>query len=1069
MTNSTDLKFFTNTDTDSLYKRFLSTLKDAQHFDILVGYFRTSGFNRLYEELESLDEVRILVGLSTDRKSVELFNQSNSQMELEFAAPRRCREEYSKNLIQEMEEEEDSHEVEISAAKFIEFIKSGKLKLKAHPSRDIHAKVYITRFQEGDRDFGRVITGSSNFSENGLVAQREFNVELKDRTDVHFALERFEELWAEGVDIADEYVDTIQNKTWLNDQITPYEIYLKFLYEYFKEDINVDEEVDFHLPDGFMDLAYQRQAVVSARKILDMYDGVFLADVVGLGKTFITALLLQQLPAGRKLIICPPVLKEYWTETLHDFYVPGFDVESVGKLQSLLDKGVDKYKYIVIDEAHRFRNELTQSYEMLHKICRNKKVILVSATPLNNKLEDILSQLKLFQKSRASDIPGVPNLEVFFKDRQKEINKHEKGTPEYLEAIKQTSALVRNHVLKHVMLRRTRTEIKDHFGEDILKQGLSFPDMAEPQRIIYQFDGNTEVAFNRTIALLKQFSYARYMPLVFLKEQLSEFDQQSQRNVGGFMKGILVKRLESSFYAFKQSLERFISSYERFIEMYESGTVWISSDVDVFDLLDMDDEDQLMHLMEDDKAQKYPSEAFDSNYEQKLKDDLETLHEIKSIWDKITHDPKLEFFIKELKTNPTLRDQKILLFSESKETVDYLQEKLDVVFPDEVLSYSSQGGKLCGERHKSAYLREIIEANYQPNHPNPRDDVRIVLTTDVLAEGINLHRSNIIVNYDLPWNPTRVLQRVGRVNRVGTTHDKIYVFNIFPTSQSDEHLGLEDNIIGKIQAFHNTLGEDAKYLSDEEAPETHGLFGEQLYNKLNDTDLLEDEDDGEVSELQYLKVIRTVRDEDESLFSKIKNLPKKARSARENPSKLESNNSQLLTFFRKGRLKKFALADPVMPKELMFLEAAKLFECKPKTPRQKTPKDYYDLLSANKEYLDDITNVDLNSMNAGRQGGASNEVLIIKTIKANLKFKGYTDDDETYLKLVRRALDNGSVPRNTSKRIKKALKDNLAPLKMLNILKEHIDENEIHDQLHRPKERVTREVILSEYLVGKPE
>ena len=309
----TDLKFFTNLDHDPLYKRFLSTLKSAQYFDVLVGYFRTSGFFRLYAELEQVDKIRILIGLNTDRQSFELFQEATqgSDQQDYIESHKKCRDVYIETLTSEMEYTEDTVEVEIAAQKFIEFIQSGKLELRVHPSRNIHAKVYITRFHHEDRDFGRVITGSSNFSENGLIGQREFNVELKDRVDVDFALARFEELWQEGVDVSDEYIDTIKNKSWLNDRITPYEIYLKLLYEYFKEDINIEEDIEFSLPEGFMDLTYQKQAVLSAKKILEAYNGVFLADVVGLGKTFITALFLQKLPPGRKLIICPPVLTDY--------------------------------------------------------------------------------------------------------------------------------------------------------------------------------------------------------------------------------------------------------------------------------------------------------------------------------------------------------------------------------------------------------------------------------------------------------------------------------------------------------------------------------------------------------------------------------------------------------------------------------------------------------------------------------------------------------------------------------------------------------------------------------------
>ena len=1067
MANNNDLKFFTNTDNDSLYDRFVSTTRDAQFFDILVGYFRTSGFFRMYEDLETVEKIRILVGLNLDKKSFELIEEAKNQTALDFESHKRCREIYTDNLSHEMEITEDTHEIEVAAKKFIEFILSGKLELKAHPSHNIHAKVYITRFKEDDRDYGRVVTGSSNFSENGLIAQREFNVELKDKADVKYALERFEVLWEEGVDITEEYIDTIRNKTWLNDKITPYQIYLKFLYEYFKEDINADEDIDFVLPDGFMDLSYQRQAVLSAKKILETYDGVFLSDVVGLGKTFITAMLLQQLPPGRKLIICPPVLADYWKETLHQFYVPGFDVESLGKLEHLLKKGVDKYTYIVIDEAHRFRNEITSSYENLHRICRNKKVILVSATPLNNKLDDIKTQIKLFQPAKNSTIPGVQNLENFFREQQRELDSYEKGSQEYLDTVKRTSERVRDKVLKHIMVRRTRSEIKKYFSEDITHQGLKFPDMGEPQRIIYQFDNETDSVFEKTMELLKEFSYARYTPKLFLKQKLSEFDLQSQRNVGGFMKGILIKRLESSFYAFNRSLLRFITSYENFIAMYDSGTIWISNKVDVFELLESDNEDKLHSLLEEEHAEKIEAGDFKVEYRDKLEFDLNILKQITALWEPINTDPKLEYFTKELLENPILKDQKVIVFSESKETVTYLQENLEKTFPSKVISYSSQGGNYNGESYSGHTLRDIIEANYQPGHKDCKDDVNILLTTDVLAEGINLHRSHIIINYDLPWNPTRVLQRVGRINRVGTKHEKVYVFNIFPTAQSDAHLGLEDNIKTKIQAFHNTLGEDAKYLSDDEEISTHELFGDQLYKKLNDKDALEDDDGDDIdSELRHLKVIRDLRDKNPDLFAQIKNLPKKARSGRELSNKNIVSTDSLITFFRKGRLKKFVVVDNTSPQELTFLEAASIFECVPETNLHHVPQRYYDLLAQNKEYLKLITSEDpLENISARR--GVSNETQIIKILKSSTirAFKGFTEEDEEYLKQVRNALESGSIPKNTSKRIKAALKGNFAPLKILVVLKNHIEENDIYINDKKTEIKAVKEIILSEYLI----
>jgi len=346
-----------------------------------------------------------------------------------------------------------------------------------------------------------------------------------------------------------------------------------------------------------------------------------------------------------------------------------------------------------------------------------------------------------------------------------------------------------------------------------------------------------------------------------------------------------------------------------------------------------------------------------------------------------------------------------------------------------------------------------------------------LITTDVLAEGINLHRSNIVINYDLPWNPTRVLQRVGRVNRVGTEHNLIYIFNCFPTAQSDEHLGLEDNIKAKIQAFHDMLGEDAKYLTDEEEVTQHELFGDRTYRQMNSKETYEGEEE-EASELAYLRQIQKIRDDDPHLFEKIKRLPKKARSSRQpDPDTPHPwQGDQLLTFFRKGRLKKFYLNDGTAPQELTFLDTATLLECDRDTPRLQIPQSYYDFLAANKEqFAGDTSPAEEDKKTRG--GGQSNEQFIIKLLNSKpiTNFKGYTDEDETYLKLVRQAFEAGIVPRNTSKRLRSALdqmKGGFTPLKLLNLLKKNIPDALLFTPPQSSPDSLSErgEVILSEYL-----
>ncbi len=199
----TDLTFFTNEPGSTLLDRFTATLKDTKYFDILVGYFRSSGFFRLYKSFENIEKIRILVGLNLDRTSFEIIETSES---FDFESHSKIKNVFGEVLTKEIEYSADKKEVEEGILKFIEFLKSGKIEIKAHPSRNIHAKVYISRYHEDDRDIGNVVTGSSNFSESGLVANYEFNVQLKNSSDVEYALERFEKLWNESVDITDFYV-----------------------------------------------------------------------------------------------------------------------------------------------------------------------------------------------------------------------------------------------------------------------------------------------------------------------------------------------------------------------------------------------------------------------------------------------------------------------------------------------------------------------------------------------------------------------------------------------------------------------------------------------------------------------------------------------------------------------------------------------------------------------------------------------------------------------------------------------------------------------------------------------
>lgn len=995
-----DLKFFTNEPERDLYGRFSTILKNnTQFFDVLVGYFRTSGFFRLYPAMDQVEKIRVLVGLNVDKYTVEILDR------VERLTLKEAKEKFIDEVKTEFEKSETNAEIEKGVRQFIEWLKTGKLEMRMYVDAPIHAKVYIMRKNPDKADYyGSVITGSSNFSEAGLVNNLEFNVELKDSADVKFALDRFEELWENGIPIQEAYVEAVEKKTWLRNDITPYEIYLKTLYEFFREEINNDKDVLAQnlLPDGYMRLQYQLDAVVQAKKILQAYNGVFISDVVGLGKTYICAMLAKNLDKGKKLVICPPVLISYWEEILIEFDVAA-KVVSLGKLDSILHGNTD-YEYVFVDEAHRFRNAGTDSFSKLHEICYGKKVVLISATPINNYTSDIENQIYLFQPKHNCNIVGVKNLEGFFASLNGKLKGMEKGSANYMAQIRANSEEIRDKILRHIMIRRTRTEIQQYYQDDLNRQGLTFPELGAPEQITYIFDETTDSIFNETIAAIKNFTYARYKPLTYLKntEGYSTL-LAAQHNMGGFMKGILVKRLESSFHAFRMTISRFIDSYERFIDMYnKNGEVWISKKVDVYDLLDSGDIEKLMQMVEDENGFHFKASEFKPGFIIDLNKDLSKLKYLRELWNSITVDPKFDTFCSELERNKKLTGNKKIIFTESRETAEYLEKKLQPLYGERVIAYSGMSG---------AKLKADIEDSFNPRYAEKGNDrYDVLITTDVLAEGINLHRSNALINYDLPWNPTRIMQRVGRINRVGTEHQRIYVFNFFPTAQSDKHMPLKDRILEKLQSFHDTLGEDYKYLSDEEIVSSQKLFDDLTSN-------LDQEEESTNPELAYLAVIRQIRDNDITLFERIKKLPKKSKSGRYSN---RVNGAATITFIRKGALKDFFITGNDT-QQISFIDAVKYLDCGPDERRINVDSTYYNHYDANNAAFDDsLVQDDIIEVGKGSLHG--NDLKVVRILRAVQNEPTLTEDQEDVVKRLLRAYENGNIPQNITKNVVKNLK-----------------------------------------------
>lgn len=937
--------FFTNNGENTLIQKFKGIFEnhhDIEFFDALVGYFRASGYFAVRPYLEKVPRIRILVGIDVDK----LIAKYHSKGLLFQGDATQTIHEYLKEIQDDIQNAEYDHVVEEGMIQFIKDVAEKKIEIKAHPSRKLHAKIYIFRPQNwNEHNEGYVITGSSNLTDAGLgsgeVSNYEFNVILHRYPDIQFATSEFEMLWNEGIMILPTEMEQVKKETFLNDSFTPYEVYLKFMIEYFGKSVEFDPSSVSDLPKGFKRLSYQIDAVNEGYKLLLKHNGFFLSDVVGLGKTVVATLIAKRyfysndFPSHitNTLIVIPPALYEGWSETLDNFGLQNYKIITNGSLHKITNP--EKYDLVIVDEAHKFRNDTAEAYNELQKICKTKtrhlltdgtkaakKVMLLSATPLNNRPEDIANQVYLFQDSKDSTLE-ISNLQHFFRIRIDAYNKLKSGKfsiNQVQESIKHIYTDIRNKIIAPLTVRRTRTDLLDHdqYSLDLVKQGVIFPKILPPVKILYKLDENLDQLYDETMLIIGNertgLTYNRYQAIKFLvyekKKKYKNADLASSQ-LAKIMKILLVKRIDSSFYAFTQSLTRFHAATKAMLTMFENGTIYIAPNLKVSEFIIEDKEDELIELISslmdiDPTIEVCTPDDFLPGFYEGLKNDFNFLEGLVARWAKVTEDPKLDEFLVHLdsdllnkRINP---QQKLVVFSESKETTDYLVKKLKLHGYKGILEVNASN------RNK---LVPIIRENFDANIPRDqyKSDYNIVISTEVLAEGVNLHRANVIVNYDTPWNSTRLMQRIGRINRIGSTAPNIYIYNFFPTAKVNSDIDLEKKAIMKLQAFHSALGEDSQIYSTLEEIGTFGLF---------DKNVSEEKDE----KLALLMELRKFKEENPERFRQIKNMPLRARVGRKDRTKRNTT----ICFIRNERRDAFYwVRENLELEELTFVETAREF------------------------------------------------------------------------------------------------------------------------------------------------
>lgn len=958
-------------------KELLSTvvnkiLPSSNDLYFLTGFFYFSGFREIFENTKDKN-LKILVGMDIERdlnnQIVEInrvtANSSNYKI----------RQDYLDDLRSIINETDylDSPEQEEAFKIFVDKILNGTLEIrKTHlPS---HAKFYIfankEEFSQGGLFPGTVIHGSSNLTGPGFSTQIESNTIHRDSESYKQFKEMFDQYWQNSVLIVDkenfeEFRKEIIEKVWVGKLPSPYHIYLRVLSEFFA----ITKDENLKLPseitgEKFLDLKYQVDAIQQSINILNTHNGVIIADVVGLGKSIIASAIAHNLGL-RVIVIAPPHLVPQWEEYRENFK---FDAQifSNGVIDQIATREWGKEeRLVIIDEAHKYRNELTRDYADLHKICQGNKTVLLSATPFNNDPKDIFAMIKLFQIPAKSTIQTLDSLSFRFKNLVSEYNsiKKDQRSGVNKEKINERINALANQIrdlLAPLLIRRSRLDLLEflEYREDLERQKISFPLVNPPQILEYQL-GVLGDLYQRTLERLvphegEGFIGARYNPLRYLPvEEIEKIAKDlntepnliksGQLNLAKFMKRLLVHRFESSIYAFERTLSNIITSYQETQKWLEQGMIPIFKKGDLPDVESLFDEEgdealSDINKIEDLLSGKLANQAekglilieakkLSVEYREHLLSDLKLLEEIKEEWFSagIVADPKAEHIKKHVQNMLGKEPKrKVVIFSEYSDTADHLFRQFENSGL-KVFKYSAADS--CKEN------KEIIRRNFDAGYGTQEDNFDVLIATDAISEGYNLHRAGTIINYDIPYNPTRVIQRVGRINRINKkVFDELFIFNFFPTLTGEMETHTKQITTLKISLIHALLGEDTQYLTTDEELKT--FYSKEFKDELSKIEELS-------WDIKFRNALKEAQlDENDSLI-KAGNLPKRCRIAR---TEAKSEKHGVVVFGRKGNDYAFRLCSEGEDSLITANEAIRIFEAtqseKPKEVSEKFEKLY---------------------------------------------------------------------------------------------------------------------------------
>jgi superfamily II DNA or RNA helicase len=786
-----------------------------RELDIASGFFEPAVWGMLGEALKRLSAFRLILG-----RPPELVNPDEDAGIIDL------RRFYRDRLRDDLEQLPLSRDYARLIDSLTAFLRQEQVAIRFYNGAFLHAKAYLMP--------NAAIVGSSNFTPSGMTRRAELNLVQRTNAVIDDLRDNwFESMWAESTDQKQTLIDTLLESKFAGVKWTPHDVFIKVLYEYFKDRL-IPEEMEHRL--GVELASFQQEGLREAIRLIDRHGGAIVSDAVGLGKTYIGMGLLEHYVLGKRrkghipkgLVVCPAQLRDLvWEPKLEEYGIKCEVISQEGlSRESFPWRDYSNYDVILIDESHNFRNPATGRYQNLMKLLATGKpdkiVILMTATPINNTIWDLYHQVSFITRQQDTFFReyGIRNLTGFFKEV------HKGGADIFT-------------LLEQVMVRRSRQDVKQRqaMGEEIRLPGkgvIKFPER-RLYNVNYELEETYDGIYEKIVQKIENLALISYNIEEFRKldgedKEVERVRQYSSALIG-ILKTLYLKRLESSLAAFEVSIKRQQQFQEQFYDflvnrerLLDSATNRRLLAMQAFeDDSVLDDIALIIDTLPEADIREYDIKALKRELERDMKaldGILEMIRLAQLSGDEQRRDTKLSN-VKDL-LNGELRGKKVLVFSYYRDTAEYVYNELcaDTSWQDgerppviELIHGGTDGRRREHLVRRFAPVANTVEGDASAITES-EPEIDILISTDVLSEGQNLQDAGVIINYDLHWTPIRMIQRAGRIDRLGTAFDELAIYNCFPQSGLEKLLGLVETLQNRIRDIDRTVGLDASVLGE---------------------------------------------------------------------------------------------------------------------------------------------------------------------------------------------------------------------------------------------------------------